>query len=97
VSGLSFKFGDSRSADVGYILARQVGHIYTMVSPRFLYLVTSRLGFKAIMVDIYPQKLLDSSNGAEVAIARWVLKDVDYVCLGLDVRLFIKCTNLSNI
>jgi hypothetical protein len=97
VSGLSFEFGDGRSADVGYILARQAGHIHTMVSPRFLYLVASRLGFEAITVDIYPQKLLDSSNGAEVAIARWALKDVDYVCLGLDVRLFIECTNLSDI
>ncbi|KAJ8071257.1 hypothetical protein OCU04_001592 [Sclerotinia nivalis] len=93
ISGLSFKFHDGGYINVGYVVDNPEKRVASMVSPTCLWLVFSQLGFEAITVDTYPQEYLDSltpSHRTKIAIARWPLKNLKGVHLGLDAMQMVK-------
>ncbi|ESZ99101.1 hypothetical protein SBOR_0511 [Sclerotinia borealis F-4128] len=93
ISGLSFEFNDGGCIDVGYIVDIPEKRVVSTVSPSFLWLVFSELGFEAVAVDTYPQDYLDSltpSHRTKIAIARWPLEDLKGVYLGLGAMRIVK-------
>ncbi|KAF7872258.1 hypothetical protein EAF04_003182 [Stromatinia cepivora] len=93
ISGLSFEFHDGGYINVGYVVDKPERRVASMVSPTCLWLVFSQLGFEAITVDTYPQEYLDSltpSYRTKIAIARWPLKNLKGVHLGLDAMRMVK-------
>ncbi|KAF4637822.1 hypothetical protein G7Y89_g243 [Cudoniella acicularis] len=79
ISGLTFTFNDGESVDAGYVMGRRRAHVDSMLSPKFLWLVSSPLGFEAITLDVYPQQFLDGSasrHGKKLAVARWALENL---------------------
>ncbi|RDL40331.1 uncharacterized protein BP5553_00310 [Venustampulla echinocandica] len=93
ISGLSFVFSNGKYVDVGYVVSRQRGGYFDSTAvPKFLWLVSSQLGFEAISIDAYPQQVLDgftSNHGNKVAVSKWSLENLKGVYLGLDAMRIV--------
>lgn len=95
VSGITFAYTNGEVENVGYVLSGKAPIVNSKVSAKYLWLVSSPLGFVSITINELPSQLVEASlsHASNLAIARWPLEHLREASVGLDVS-FIQCNEL---